>query len=190
MAARAGGARARSSTGCRRGSTPSSASAARRCRPASGSGWRRRGRFSRIRRCWSSTSRPRRSIRSRNGSDRRVRNGDARPHDDRDHASAGSGEPGRPRPRAGRIAHCGAGIARANWRLATAATPDSSGCSMRTEVAQSGAAGQGEACALPSSTAAYMPIIRTSGEWRAGSLLTVPDTYPGTSSTGSVTARP
>ena len=51
--------------GCPAASPPSSASAARRCRRANGSGWRLRARSWRIRRCWCSTSRRRRSIRCR-----------------------------------------------------------------------------------------------------------------------------
>ena len=52
-----------SSTDCRRSTTRSSANAARRCRPASGSASRSRGRSSRIRPCSCSTNRARRSTR-------------------------------------------------------------------------------------------------------------------------------
>ena len=56
---------ARSSSGCRRPTAPSSASAAWRCRLVSASAWRWRARFLPIPRCSCSTNRPRRWIPSR-----------------------------------------------------------------------------------------------------------------------------
>ena len=63
--------RAASSTRCRTGTTPSSASGASRSRAVSGSGSRSPARWSVARGCWSSTTRPRRSTRrSKRGSSR------------------------------------------------------------------------------------------------------------------------
>ncbi len=88
----AGGARRVHRRPAAEATTRSSASAARRCRSASGSGSRWRGRFSPIRRCWSSTSRRAALDPHVRAPDRRgLRERDARPDDHRHHPSPRAG---------------------------------------------------------------------------------------------------